>query len=534
MQTLLRSIPLVSNAIEFAKRLLNKWGLGQMIAGAHRPELEQSVLRVAIGGLVLIYLVVHVYRDGQVTSDEASVLWVAIGFFLLSIGLTAQILQSHSVSVARRFLGMVADNGVTSYCLIQTGEPGAVIIGVYLFITFGNGFRYGRKYLHACQVMSLIGFMLVVAMNDFWHHEMSLSIGIAISIVVLPFYVGVLAQRITEAKQRADEANQAKGRFVANVSHEMRTPLNGVIAMADVLRETRLDESQREIVDTLGTSANLLLAQIEDVLDMAKIEAGRVQIENRSFDLSKLISSTVKVVLPQARLRGLKLSTEIAPDTGRWFSGDSHHIGQVLLNLLANAVKFTERGGVLLRATIVTQDPIRFLFDVSESDYLRYQRLYMAGARPQADSSTIPVRIRLADETQWKRTGKIDFVDNLLSLRSATIRTRAVVENKDHLLTPGVFGRVQLYGGEYDALMIPDLAVVSDQARKIVFVVGNDNVVQARPVTLGQLVDGLRVVRDGLKADDKVVLDGLANPMVRPGAKIVPQKGEIVAQNQKK
>jgi len=92
-----------------------------------------------------------------------------------------------------------------------------------------------------------------------------------------------------------------------------------------------------------------------------------------------------------------------------------------------------------------------------------------------------------------------------------------------------VFGRVQLYGGEYGALLIPDGAVVSDQARKIVFVVGKDNVVQARPVKLGQLVDGLRVVRDGLKPDDKVVLDGLANPMVRPGAKIVPQKGEIVA-----
>src|SRR6185369_600405 len=163
---------------------------------------------------------------------------------------------------------------------------------------------------------------------------------------------------------------------------------------------------------------------------------------------------------------------------------------------------------------------------------LRYQRLYMAGARPQADSSTIPVRIRLADETDWKRTGKIDFVDNALSLRSGTVRSRAIVDNKDHLLTPGVFGRIQLYGGDYDALLIPDAAVVSDQARKIVFVVGNDNVVQARPVTLGQLVEGLRVVRDGLKPDDKVVLDGLANPMVRPGAKIQPQKGEIVAKAQ--
>ena len=141
-------------------------------------------------------------------------------------------------------------------------------------------------------------------------------------------------------------------------------------------------------------------------------------------------------------------------------------------------------------------------------------------------------RIKLADETEWKRTGQVDFVDNSLSARSGTIRTRAIVENKDRLLTPGVFGRIQLYGGEYDALLIPDSSVVSDQARKIVFVVGSDNVVQGRPVTLGPLIDGLRVVRGGLKPDDKVVLDGLANPMVRPGAKIAPQKGQITAKAQ--
>ena len=105
--------------------------------------------------------------------------------------------------------------------------------------------------------------------------------------MTLPFYVGVLAQRIEEARKKANEANIAKGRFLANMSHEMRTPLNGVIAMADVLRETQLSESQREIVETMTTSAHLLLAQIEDVLDLAKIEAGRVSIERRAFEPSR-------------------------------------------------------------------------------------------------------------------------------------------------------------------------------------------------------------------------------------------------------
>jgi two-component system sensor histidine kinase RpfC len=332
--------------------IVARLGLADMLARAHRPELEQALLRVAIGGLVLVYLACSVYRDSRVTPDEAQVIWVAIGFFAFSVLLTLQVLTSGGVSIARRYLGMVADNAVTSYCLIQTGEPGAVIIGVYLFITFGNGFRYGRRYLHACQILSLAGFALVIVMSEFWRAEMSLSIGVVISILVLPFYVGVLAERITEAKKRADEANQAKGRFVANVSHEMRTPLNGVIAMADVLRETKLDDSQREIVETLSTSANLLLAQIEDVLDMAKIEAGRVQIEHAPFDLTKLVTGTVKILSPQARFKGLRLNVEIEADAARWFVGDSHHIRQVLLNLVANAVKFTERGQVRVHATI--------------------------------------------------------------------------------------------------------------------------------------------------------------------------------------
>jgi two-component system sensor histidine kinase RpfC len=244
------------------------------------------------------------------------------------------------------------------------GEAGAVILGVYLFITIGNGFRFGRTYLHLCQVMGLLGFSVVLAASPFWSQHIGIGLGFLIALIVLPLYVGVLAERIKKERKRADDANQAKGRFLANVSHEMRTPLNGVIAMADVLRETKLTESQKEIVDTLGTSAQLLLAQIEDVLDMAKIEAGRVQVEKRPFDLGKLLTSTVKVILPQARYKSIAVNTDISPQAARWFEGDSHHLRQVLLNLLANAVKFTERGEITLRVAVVesseTEAHVRF------------------------------------------------------------------------------------------------------------------------------------------------------------------------------
>lgn len=97
------------------------------------------------------------------------------------------------------------------------------------------------------------------------------------------------------------------------------------------------------------------------------------------------------------------------------------------------------------------------------------------------------------------------------------------------MLQPGLFGRLQLFGGEFDALLIPDEAVISDQARKIVFLVDAENTVRPAPVELGQIVDGLRVVRQGLKAGDRVVVDGIANPAVRPGAKVAPQPGQIKA-----
>ncbi len=182
-----------------------------------------------------------------------------------------------------------------------------------------------------------------------------------------------------------------------------------------------------------------------------------------------------------------------------------------------------------LLTTIVSLDPIHFVFDVSESDFLRYTRLKASGERPSSRDISNPVRIKLADEPDFVHDGKMNFVDNQLSVRSGTLRGRAVLDNKDGLLVPGVFGRLQLFGGEADALLIPDTAVISDQARKIVFTVTADDTVVATPVTLGPIVDGLRIVRSGLDKNMRVVIEGIANPAVRPGAKVAPKSGEVKA-----
>lgn len=324
-------------------------GWRAMLARVQRPELEQAVLRVALVGLVYLYVVWTVHRDGAFDRTDLEFVSVGAGFVSLALLILVRVLAAGGNSNARRALGMLADNAATTYCLIRMDEGGAFVLGVYLFVAFGNGFRFGRAWLHASQALSVAGFASVLWLSPFWSQHVTVGMGFMVAILVLPFYVGVLSERITEAKRRADEANAAKGRFLANVSHEMRTPLNGVIAMADVLRETNLNEAQREIVETMTTSAHLLLVQIEDVLDMAKIEAGRVTIETRPFDLGNLVTGTVKVMLPQARYKGLAINTEVDPAAARWFEGDAHHVRQVLLNLLSNAVKFTEKGEIALR-----------------------------------------------------------------------------------------------------------------------------------------------------------------------------------------
>ena len=183
--------------------------------------------------------------------------------------------------------------------------------------------------------------------------------------------------------------------------------------------------------------------------------------------------------------------------------------------------------GATLLTVIVSIAPIHFIIDGSEADFLRYQRLARTGARQSSRDVQNPVSVRLADESDFKHHGRMDFVDNVLNPRTGTIRGRAIFENEDGLLTPGYFGRLRLFGGQHDALLVPDSAIASDQASKIVFTVADDGTVGVKRVELGPIGEGLRVIRSGLAATDRIVIDGLQR--ARPGQKVTPEDGKIEA-----
>jgi RND family efflux transporter MFP subunit len=229
--------------------------------------------------------------------------------------------------------------------------------------------------------------------------------------------------------------------------------------------------------------------------------------------------NNANAAIRQARL-DLEFSRVTAPISGR-VSNHKVSVG----NLVVGNTNFTSQ---TLLTTIVSLDPVLFNFDMSESDFLLYQRAVNDGhlVSPREDGTM--VQVRLDDEHDWKRTGRLDFVDNQIDRGSGTIRVRARFSNPDLLITPGQFGRLRLPASEpHSALLIPDAAVTTDQSRKVVMTVDAEGKVISKPVQPGPIIDGLRVIHSGLNEDDRVVIDGLVR--ARPGVKVTPQPGQIMA-----
>src|SRR5262245_19279432 len=330
------------------------------------------------------------------------------------------------------------------------------------------------------------------------------------------------------------EWDEYTGRFVAVEQVEVRARVSGfidtvhfnegqLVKQGDLLfvidpRPYRLAVEQSQ-ADLERAKAKLQLASL-DVQRATPLVRSQTVTE-REFDSRKATErdaagqvSAAEAALKQAELN-LEWTEVRAPITGR-ISDRRVDPG----NLITGGPS-----GATLLTVIVSIDPIHFVFDGSEADFLRYIRLSKSGARPSSRDVQNPVAIRLADETEYKHQGRMNFVDNVLNPKTGTIRGRAVFDNKDGLLTPGFFGRLRLFGGEHEALLIPDSAIASDQSRKIVFTVADDGTVGTKLVELGPIVDGLRVIRSGLAASDRIVIDGLQR--ARPNQKVKPEDGVI-------
>jgi RND family efflux transporter MFP subunit len=334
-------------------------------------------------------------------------------------------------------------------------------------------------------------------------------------------------------KRTIVDQDEYVGRFVPVDAVEVRARVSGylekvhfddgqVVKQGDLL----FTIDKRPFQNTLDQArANLETAKSNLEYTQADLERGRQLVRDKTITeqtfgqrLQAFRNAQASVAAGEAMVRQAALDLEFtelrAPVAGR--------IGDRRVTP-GNLVTGGASGNTTLLATIVSNDPIRLEFTFDEASLLRYERLGRAGKDATTAISAVPVRAKLIDEQDFTHVGRMDFVDNVIDRSTGTIRGRAQFSNSDHLFTPGMFARLQVPGSDsYESLMVPDAAIGTEQIRKFVYVVGFDDVVKQVYVTLGQVVDGLRVIKDGLSADDRVVVNGLMR--VRPGLKVKPEE----------
>lgn len=336
------------------------------------------------------------------------------------------------------------------------------------------------------------------------------------------------------------EWDEFTGRFAAVERVEIRPRVTGFIESIHFADGALVEAGDRLFtLDSAPFEAALArakanVADAEAQLQLARVEETRAaelvannNIPRATYDQRVAMRQQAEAALAvsQADVKQAEIDlayTEIeAPVAGR-ISDSRVDVGSLVT---------ADGGEPNLLSTIVSIDPIHFVFDLSEAEFLAYQRAADQGLMLQNRDGKTPAQLRLIDEDGWPHEGHLDFVDNELLAASATIRARAVFANPDGLFTPGLFARVRIPGSpRYSAMLIPDAAISAQQASRLVMVVGDDNTVEQREIRPGPREFGLRVVRSGLEPDERIVINGLTR--VRPGATVTPVPGTIEPANE--
>ncbi len=348
----------------------NRFSLRGFLASRlkNRPdgEHEMVVNRVVISALILIYLGVASLLGMEVPYE--AVLLTSL-FFCISFAFLAHMLYQPGISVPRRVVAIFSDLGFLSWGIHAGDEALSLLYPIFLWIVFGNGFRFGLKYLFGSMLVAVAGFSLVVATTEYWMHHPKLAYGLIGGLVILPLYAATLIKKLQAAKNEAEQANKAKSLFLASVSHEFRTPLNAVIGMSDMLRDTKLNAEQLDMTQTIRGSARALLAQINDILNYSRIEAGQMPDQAVDFDLHAVMGQVRSMLVSQAKEKGVRLSLHVTPHTPYKLHGNSRALHDVLTNLTANAVKFTDRGSIAIAAGLIEKNngTARIRFEVTDT-----------------------------------------------------------------------------------------------------------------------------------------------------------------------
>ncbi len=342
-----------------------------------------------------------------------------------------------------------------------------------------------------------------------------------------PAQVPPTVEVATPLAQRVTDWDDYAGRFEAVDAVEVRPRVSGAIESVHFEDGQTVQKGDLLfVIDPRPYAAALAEAKAQVAGARAKLAQARAELKRAQALVGNRLVSESETELrlaaaqeAEAEVAAAEAAVQTADLNLSFTRVTAPLTGRASYRRLAPGNLVTAETTVL--TTIVSQDPIRFVFDVPEAALLKYRR-EEDGARERR------VDIRLQDETAYRWKGRVDFVDNALDRGSGTIRLRAVVDNPDGFISPGMFGQLRLYAAKpFDALLVPDQSVVTDQLRQVVYVVDREGVVGQKVVRRGRLIDGLRVILDGLGADDRIVISGVQR--ARPGRRVTVKQGELTA-----
>jgi two-component system, sensor histidine kinase RpfC len=324
-------------------------------------ELEQAFIRIVVG-LAILCLIIYNFLNQTLNQQEFIVFKIDFVFEVLSLLLIAAIIKNKFNPLFRRLAGAWLDIGAASTFMALTSDIGVMLVVVYLWVIFGNGFRYGKKYLYHAQALSIAGFLTATNLSPYWQTHQTIGYSLILMLVALPPYVAQLITRLHDEtrkveveRQKAADASAAKTQFVANMSHEIRTPLNGIIGISTLLKTTTLNTDQKDLLKTLESSSKLLLSLLNNVLDFTKIEERKFTVESIAFSPKEAVYETSEIFRSLANNKGIQLGASVSDSLGE-LKGDAFVLRQVLANLLGNAIKFTPEGSVTISATVLQED----------------------------------------------------------------------------------------------------------------------------------------------------------------------------------
>lgn len=356
-------------------------------------EQGQAVLRLGVCLLALAYVAQEHLPVELGPNTPHWVIFLA-GFCLFTTIILVVVHRDTQSPLYRRLLTNIVDVAAISYLMANMQEPGVPLFVLYLWITMGNGFRYGMTPMVISTALSITGFTVVVVLSDWWHGHVMLAVSIITALAVLPAYTAHLIRRLQKARQRAEEAQATKGVFLARMGRELCTPLTGILGTTGILlNNQRLTHEDRGLLGVIQESVSVSLRQINNVLDFSKLEAGKMLIEQADFDLHEAINSSVRLVSSAAHDKNLRVLVRISPEVPYLLVGDAHHLREIVLNLLSNAVKFTETGYATVEVDLTKTDGKEVLvrFEIRDTGIgiapQSLERIWQSFSHEESDSS---------------------------------------------------------------------------------------------------------------------------------------------------